>query len=292
MATSSSTVPTARRLMRYSSSHEQAGSAPSGSTSVSSSNSPEKAGRRFIQTIPITGKPTNDFYASLNYNMSNIKSKNSVDTTSALQGSKWNPYKLNKDEQKETTPLRRSRASRFKTKAIKGSIPKDSMATSTAAPSPQVIPEPILNVPEPTRSPEPIKQEPVEATSATPIISEEKPKKKRRVLKPRKAIITLSENAVTHLKGLMEKPQGKYIRVGVQNRGCSGLTYNLEYVNEAGKFDELVEQNGVKVFIDSKALFSIVGSEMDWLEDKLSSRFIFKNPNSKGTCGCGESFMV
>lgn len=70
------------------------------------------------------------------------------------------------------------------------------------------------------------------------------------------------------------------------------MTYNLEYVTVPGKFDEYVEQDGVKVYIDSKALFSIVGSEMDWIDDKLSSRFIFKNPNSKGTCGCGESFMV
>ena len=62
----------------------------------------------------------------------------------------------------------------------------------------------------------------------------------------------------------------------MRNRGCSGLTYNLEYVDKPGKFDELVEQDGVKVLIDSKALFSIVGSEMDWLDDKLSSRFIFK----------------
>ena len=95
-----------------------------------------------------------------------------------------------------------------------------------------------------------------------------------------------------HLRALLNQPEPKLIRIGVRNRGCSGLTYNLEYVDKPGKFDELVEQDGVKVLIDSKALFSIVGSEMDWLDDKLSSKFIFKNPNSKGTCGCGESFMV
>ena len=82
------------------------------------------------------------------------------------------------------------------------------------------------------------------------------------------------------------------IRIGVRNRGCSGLTYHLEYVNEPGKFDEEVVQDGVKVLIDSKALFSIIGSEMDWIDDKLSTRFVFHNPNSKGECGCGESFMV
>ena len=99
-------------------------------------------------------------------------------------------------------------------------------------------------------------------------------------------------NALSHLKGLLDQPEPKLIRIGVKNRGCSGLTYDLQYITSPGKFDEVVEQDGVKVIIDSKALFSIVGSEMDWVDDKLSSRFVFKNPNSKGTCGCGESFMV
>ena len=65
----------------------------------------------------------------------------------------------------------------------------------------------------------------------------------------------------------------------MKNRGCSGLAYHLEYVDKAGKFDEAVEQDGVKVLIDSKALFSIIGSEMDWVEDKLNQRFVFRNPN-------------
>jgi len=70
------------------------------------------------------------------------------------------------------------------------------------------------------------------------------------------------------------------------------MSYHLEYVEKSGKFDEVVEQDGVKVLIDSKALFSIIGSEMDWVEDKLSSKFAFKNPNVKDACGCGESFNV
>lgn len=70
----------------------------------------------------------------------------------------------------------------------------------------------------------------------------------------------------------------------MKNRGCSGLAYHLEYVDKAGRFDEAVEQDGVKVLIDSKALFSIIGSEMDWVEDKLNQRFVFRNPNiSKST---------
>lgn len=104
-----------------------------------------------------------------------------------------------------------------------------------------------------------------------------KPKKSK--LRPRKAPITLTPTAVYQLQQLFDQPESKLIRVGVKNRGCSGLAYHLEYVDKAGAFDESVEQDGVKVLIDSKALFSIIGSEMDWLEDKLSARFIFRNPN-------------
>ncbi|VVT48531.1 uncharacterized protein SAPINGB_P001824 [Magnusiomyces paraingens] len=116
--------------------------------------------------------------------------------------------------------------------------------------------------------------------------------KPRRKLRPRKAAITLSSTAVEHLRNLLNQPNPQMIRIGVRNRGCSGLTYHLEYVDQPGKFDEEVIQDGVKVLIDSKALFSIIGSQMDWIDDKLSSRFVFHNPNSKGECGCGESFMV
>lgn len=91
--------------------------------------------------------------------------------------------------------------------------------------------------------------------------------------------MTLSTNAVSRLRDLLDQPEPKLIRVGVKNRGCSGLAYHLEYVDKPGTFDESVEQDGVKVLIDSKALFSIIGSEMDWVEDKLSARFVFKNPN-------------
>ncbi|KAL9081449.1 MAG: hypothetical protein Q9157_000007 [Trypethelium eluteriae] len=104
-------------------------------------------------------------------------------------------------------------------------------------------------------------------------------KSKRPKLRPRKAAMNLTPTAVTQLQDLLNQPEPKFIRVGVKNRGCSGLAYHLEYVEKPGKFDEIVEQDGVKVLIDSKALFSIIGSEMDWIEDKLNRRFIFKNPN-------------
>jgi iron-sulfur cluster assembly protein len=85
--------------------------------------------------------------------------------------------------------------------------------------------------------------------------------------------------AVSQLQNLFDQPESKFIRIGVKNRGCSGLAYHLEYVDKPASFDETVEQDGVKVLIDSKALFSIIGSEMDWQEDKLSARFVFRNPN-------------
>lgn len=97
--------------------------------------------------------------------------------------------------------------------------------------------------------------------------------------RPRKAAMALSQTAVRQLKRLMDQPTPQLIRVGVKNRGCSGLAYHLEYVDKPGRFDDEVVQDGVRVLIDSKALFSIIGSEMDWVEDKLSARFVFKNPN-------------
>ena len=91
--------------------------------------------------------------------------------------------------------------------------------------------------------------------------------------------MSLTPSAISHLRQLLELPEPKLIRVGVKNRGCSGLAYHLEYVEKPGVFDETVEQDGVKVLIDSKALFSIIGSEMDWVKDKLNERFVFRNPN-------------
>jgi len=131
-----------------------------------------------------------------------------------------------------------------------------------------------------------------EAQKSVPVATSTSKAKPRPKLRARKAAMKLTPRAVDQLRGLLSQPEPKMIKVGVRNRGCSGLAYNLEYVDKPGMFDEEVEQDGVKVLIDSKALFSIIGSEMDWVEDKLSARFVFTNPNIKEECGCGESFMV
>jgi iron-sulfur cluster assembly protein len=126
--------------------------------------------------------------------------------------------------------------------------------------------------------PKPIAAKTASVPEATPAgtTSTAKPRSK---LRPRKAAITLTPSATQQLRTLLSQPEPKLIRVGVKNRGCSGLSYHLEYVQKPGAFDEMVEQDGVKVLVDSKALFSIIGSEMDWVEDKLNRRFVFRNPN-------------
>jgi iron-sulfur cluster assembly protein len=106
--------------------------------------------------------------------------------------------------------------------------------------------------------------------------------------------LTMTDSAADRIRALLAK-RGKPslgIRVGVRSRGCSGLTYTLEYADEKGKFDEIVEDKGVTVLIDPKATMFILGTEMDFVEDKLQSGFTFRNPNEKGRCGCGESFHV
>ncbi|PHH55075.1 Iron-sulfur assembly protein 1 [Ceratocystis fimbriata CBS 114723] len=140
----------------------------------------------------------------------------------------------------------------------------------------------------------PTTKSPSQALGATPptTSSVKPPARKSRLRTPRKAAIKLTPAAIEQLRDLLDQPEPKFIRVGVRNRGCSGLAYHLEYVDKPGQFDEKVEQDGVMVLIDSKALFSIIGSEMDWVEDNLLEKFVFKNPNIKDQCGCGESFMV
>jgi iron-sulfur cluster assembly accessory protein len=255
------------------------------------SNETKEGSKRFLQTIPVSTSNTN-FYSGLNYSINSPK-----DTTPS---GKWSKHGLTfpklqekqpeQREQKEhIIPVRRSRTSRFRSKETEPII--DNQKQDTPQPTNETLHEITTKSNDHASS----------SLEATKAVTSEAPlpetssivkPKKKRTLRPRKALISLSPSAMEHLRALLDQPNPKLIRIGVRNRGCSGLTYNLEYVDKPGKFDELIEQDDVKVLIDSKALFSIVGSEMDWLDDKLSSRFVFKNPNSKGTCGCGESFMV
>ncbi|KAJ1516649.1 Iron-sulfur cluster assembly 1 mitochondrial [Coelomomyces lativittatus] len=82
------------------------------------------------------------------------------------------------------------------------------------------------------------------------------------------------------------------LRVGVKTKGCSGLTYLLEEVKKKEPMDIEVEQEGARILVESKALLSLLGSEVDYVEDKLSSQFVFHNPNIKESCGCGQSFSI
>ncbi|KAF2749101.1 iron sulfur assembly protein 1, partial [Sporormia fimetaria CBS 119925] len=131
-----------------------------------------------------------------------------------------------------------------------------------------------------------------EAQKPQPVTPSKPMRPRRYNFGPRKATIKLSPSAVSHLRALLDQPEPKLIRIGTKAKGCSGLAYHLEYVDKPSPLDEQVEQDGVKVLIDNKALLNIIGSEMDWLEDRLNQRFVFKNPNITEQCGCGESFSV
>ncbi|KAF9914060.1 Iron-sulfur assembly protein 1 [Lobosporangium transversale] len=113
-----------------------------------------------------------------------------------------------------------------------------------------------------------------------------------KILRPRKAVLTLTPAAVSRLRALTDGPEPKVVRVGIRTKGCSGQQYDLQYTTKKEKFDEEIKQDGVTVLVDNKALLSVLGSEMDYVEDKLSAQFVFNNPNVKESCGCGMSFMT
>ena len=107
-------------------------------------------------------------------------------------------------------------------------------------------------------------------------------------------VIKLSDNAAKRIKEIMSKADNSTIgvRVGVKSGGCAGMSYVMEYAKEAKKNEEIIEDKGVKVFIDANAIMYLLGTEMDYKTDKFSSQFVFKNPNETERCGCGESFKV
>ena len=109
-----------------------------------------------------------------------------------------------------------------------------------------------------------------------------------------KQVIKLTDKAADRIKEIMTKDPSKSIgvRVGVKSGGCAGMSYVMEYAKEINPNDEVIEDKGVKVFIDPGAIMYLLGTEMDYKKEQFSSSFIFKNPNESERCGCGESFKV
>ena len=107
-------------------------------------------------------------------------------------------------------------------------------------------------------------------------------------------VIKLSDNAANRIKEIMSKADNTAVgvRVGVKSGGCAGMSYMMEYAKEVKKNEEVIEDKGVKVFIDANAVMYLLGTEMDYKKDKFSSQFVFINPNETERCGCGESFKV
>ena len=107
-----------------------------------------------------------------------------------------------------------------------------------------------------------------------------------------KDIIKLSDNAADRIKEIMSTADKSTIgvRVGVKSGGCAGLSYVMEYAKEIKPNEEIIEDKGVKVLIDPKAIMYLLGTEMDYKKEQFSSQFVFKNPNETERCGCGESF--
>ena len=110
-----------------------------------------------------------------------------------------------------------------------------------------------------------------------------------------KSLFSITERAGTQIQKIINNSpmNTEGILVGVDKTGCSGYSYKLDFVkkNEVENF-EFISHKGIKIFIDPKATMFLIGTEMDYSSDKLSSRFVFKNPNEKSTCGCGESFSI
>jgi iron-sulfur cluster assembly protein len=115
-----------------------------------------------------------------------------------------------------------------------------------------------------------------------------------RARRERPKVVRLTEAAATRIRDIMEKSEGRYIgvRVGVKNGGCAGMSYTMDYAESQTPFDEMIEDKGVRILIDPKAVMFLIGTEMDFKRDKLAARFVFRNPNQTEACGCGESVVI
>ena len=110
----------------------------------------------------------------------------------------------------------------------------------------------------------------------------------------RPAVMTLTDAAAARVRSIMERADKPVagLRIGVKNGGCAGMEYTMEFAEEAGRFDEVVEDKGVKILIDPKAILYLLGTRMDFRADKMSAQFVFDNPNQTSACGCGESVAI
>ena len=106
--------------------------------------------------------------------------------------------------------------------------------------------------------------------------------------------VRLTDAAASRIREILESAEGKYqgVRVGVTNGGCAGMSYTMDYAESVRPLDEVVEDKGVKIFIEPKAILFLVGTEMDFVREKLGARFVFNNPNQTAACGCGESVSI
>ena len=113
-------------------------------------------------------------------------------------------------------------------------------------------------------------------------------------LRPRPAALNLTATAHARISDLMARAPADAIgvKLSTPRRGCSGLAYSVDYVNEAKAFDERIDTPGGTLFVDGGSILYLIGSTMDWVEDDFTAGFVFANPNAKGACGCGESFTV
>ena len=109
--------------------------------------------------------------------------------------------------------------------------------------------------------------------------------------RPRPQVMRLTEAAADRIKAIMAKADKPFagVRVGVKNGGCAGMSYTMEYADAVAPTDEVVEDKGVRILIDPKAVLFLLGTEMDFKVEKLSAQFVFNNPNQVSACGCGES---
>jgi iron-sulfur cluster assembly protein len=112
--------------------------------------------------------------------------------------------------------------------------------------------------------------------------------------RPRPKVVTLTDAAAARMREIMDGAEQRFIgvRIGVKNGGCAGMEYTMDYATEAKPLEESVEENGIRVLIDPKAILFLIGSEIDFVTEKLSSRFVFRNPNQTDACGCGESVTI